>query len=138
MSALAPTTPKSSRRARRFGRRPRPTRWAAAAIALIAVLTVTLPIDIVVPGLAVGVVVGAIVIDVVVARRTRPEGSRTELPILALSVPIPFEVTMSVALARSCRVRQPVPPELGVVPDEQSGTVLRSELTGRHRGVHLL
>jgi uncharacterized protein (DUF58 family) len=102
------------------------------------VLTVTLPIGVLVPCLAVAVVAGAVLVDIVVARRLRPDGERTRLSTLALRVPVPYSVTASIALARSTRIRQPVPAELTLEPDERTGSELVGELTGRHRGVHQL
>jgi len=108
------------------------------ALVLVALATVTLPIGVVVPAVAVAVVCGCVVVDAAAAARRRPEGDRTHPPTLALRVPVDFAVSAAVPLARSVRVRQPVPPELAVDPDESTGGELAGSLTGRHRGVHQL
>ncbi len=111
---------------------------AAIAFGLIAVVTIAAPVGVVVPCVAVAIVAGAVIADIVVARRSRPVGHRSAVPTLALRVPVPLTASVSVPLARSTRVRQPFPPELSVEPDEQSSGVLDATLLGRHRGVHQL
>jgi uncharacterized protein (DUF58 family) len=123
---------------RRRGGGVRPTRWAALAIAGVALATVIFPIGVVVPGLVVAALAGSFVVDIVVARRIEPVATRTRTPTLALRVPAPYALEVSVDSARSTRVRQPAPPELAVAPDDAAGTGLAGELTGLHRGVHRL
>lgn len=117
----------------------RPTRWAAGCLALIALVTVVLPLGIVVPLLAVAALGGCVLVDLMVARAgAHPWGTRTPVPTLALRVPVPHELAAHVAAGRPERLRQPLPAELDLHPDEESGDRLRGELVGRHRGVHEL
>lgn len=132
----APAEPMTARR--QPGRGARPTRWAALLIGCIAVLTVVLPIGVLAPSLAVAAVAGCVAVDVVVSRHRRPAAARTAVPTLALSVPVPLEITAPVPFARSVRVRQPTPVELEVDPAESAGSRLSGRLTGVHRGVHSL
>lgn len=127
-----------ARRRRGSGGGPRPTRWAAAGIGLVALVTVLFPIGVVVPSLALTALAGMVAVDIVVAHRIRPDVTRTTTPTLALRVPVPFAVDVGVPTARSVRLRQPTPPELAVAPNDISGTGLAGELTGLHRGVHHL
>jgi uncharacterized protein (DUF58 family) len=122
----------------RRGYGARPTRWAAVGVALVAVATLAFPIGVVVPCLALAALIGIVLVDVVVASRLRPEGTRTTVPTLALRVPVPFAVSAPAPSARSARIRQPVPPELAVEPNETAGDELVGQLMGRHRGVHRL
>ncbi len=135
-AVVGPGSDRTTRRQRGGG--VRPTRWAAAAIALIAVATVVFPIGVVVPSLALAALAGMIVVDIVVTRRLRPEATRTTTPTLALRVPVPFALDVSVPASRSARLRQPAPPELAVAPNDVGGATLEGELTGLHRGVHRL
>jgi uncharacterized protein (DUF58 family) len=102
------------------------------------VATVIFPIGVVVPSLALAALAGMIVVDIVVTRRIRPRATRTTTPTLALRVPVPFALDVSVPTARSARLRQPTPPELAVAPNDVGGATLAGELTGLHRGVHRL
>ncbi len=107
-------------------------------MALVALATVMFPIGVVFPGLLLAALAGAVVVDIVAARRLRPQSTRSRIPALALQVPIPYALDVSVDAVRSARIRQPTPPELGLEPNEASGTKLDGELVGRHRGVHRL
>jgi uncharacterized protein (DUF58 family) len=102
------------------------------------VATVAFPIGVLVPTLAVVALAGAVVVDIVAASRIRPEGTRTRPPTLALLVPVPYTLAVSVTAAHSARLRQPVPTELAVEPSETGADHLVGQLMGRHRGVHLL
>ena len=123
---------------RPFWRGARPTRWAAAGFALIAVVTVTLPVGVLLPTLAAAAVAGCVVVDVVVATRARPAGRRSTVPTLAQRVPVPMSLSVELLATSSVRLRQPVPPEIAVQPDEQAGRALSGTIAGRHRGVHVL
>jgi uncharacterized protein (DUF58 family) len=124
-------------RSRRVGG-ARPTRAAAVAIALTALVTLILPIGVIVPCLLVAALAGIVVVDLVVAGRMRPEATRTKTPTLALRVAVPYALDVPVRSARSVRLRQPTPPELSVEPNDVAGSALEGELTGLHRGVHRL
>ena len=116
----------------------RPTRWAAVGVALVALATLILPIGVVLPVLALAALAGAVLVDIVVARRIQPEATRSKIPALALQVSVPFALDVSVPAVRSTRIRQPTPPELTVEPNDNGGTRLTGELLGNHRGVHRL
>ncbi len=115
-----------------------PSRWAAALVGVVALVTVALhlppPIVIVVVALAAGCVLA----DMAFAFQTRLSVERTELPALAREVAHPYSVSATVQGPRAVRMRQPVPPELLVQPSETHGVHLNAQLTGRHRGVHPL
>jgi uncharacterized protein (DUF58 family) len=107
-------------------------------VAVVAVATVAFPIGVVVPVLVVAALAGVVLVDLIVARRLRPETTRTRVPTLALRVPVAFGVTAAVASARSVRLRQPVPTELAVTPADVNGVEIEGTLIGLHRGVHEL
>jgi uncharacterized protein (DUF58 family) len=116
----------------------RPTRRAALVFGAVALATILVPVGVLFPVLAMGVVTGCVMVDLIAASRARPRATRTRPPSLALRVPVPFALGVDAPGARSTRLRQPVPPELGVVPSEAQGRELVGELVGRHRGVHVL
>jgi uncharacterized protein (DUF58 family) len=107
-------------------------------VGLVALATVMLPIGVVFPGLVLAALAGAVVVDIVAARRMHPESTSSTIPALALQVPVPYALDVSVPVIRSARIRQPTPPELGVDPNETTGTSLAGALVGNHRGVHRL
>ena len=102
----------------------RPTRWAAVGVALVALATLILPIGVVLPVLALAALAGAVLVDIVVARRIQPEATRSKIPALALQVSVPFALDVSVPAVRSTRIRQPTPPELTVEPNEAGSLLL--------------
>jgi uncharacterized protein (DUF58 family) len=116
----------------------RPTRRAAVVVGAVALATVLVPVGVVFPVLALGVVAGCVLVDLIAAARARPRATRTRPPALALGVPVPFALEVEVPGAGSTRLRQPVPAELGVAPSEVPSRELTGELVGRHRGVHVL
>ena len=116
----------------------RPSRWAAVLILAIAVATVALGLPVGVAIAALAVSLGCIGTDMVMARRCTPTIVRTDLPILARQVPVPFSVEATIERARPDRLRQPVPAELGALPSEARGNRLSATFVGRHRGVHTL
>jgi uncharacterized protein (DUF58 family) len=120
------------------GRGIRPTRWAAVGIGAIAVATLALPVGVVVPVVAVAAWAGVVLVDIVMAARSRPRGERTKPPTLALLVGTPYAMVAEAPTARSARLRQPLPPGLRLEPNEATGLELVGELTGLHRGVHRL
>lgn len=115
-----------------------PTRWVAAAIAVLAVLAITLSLPWSVVMAVVVALLGATAVDLVLARRQRPRLERTHLGVLARSHAVPFEAKVHVDRARSVRVRQPRPPELEVIPSEHKGTDLVGKIVGRNRGTFVL
>lgn len=132
----APTPPPPPTARPRGGLRP--TRRTAATIGLLALVTLLVPLGAVFPALVLVVVAGGVLVDLVVACRARPAGRRSAVPTLALRVPMPFEIEATTHPARAARLRQPVPAELEVRPDEVPGGDLVGHLVGRHRGVHAL
>ena len=116
----------------------RPTRWCAVLLAAVAVAGALLPLAPLVIVLAACGVVGLAVADAFVVRRQSPTADRTRPPVLARGARVPFEVAVTASGARSVRVRQPAPPELGVDPDRAQGATLHATLVARHRGIHVL
>ena len=116
----------------------RPSRWAAGLLATLAVATVALRLPPVVVVLLVAALVGCVGTDMVLARRARAVVERTELPTMARRASHRLQVNIGVDGARGTRIRQPVPPELRLASSERSGTALDAQLTGWHRGMHVL
>ena len=115
-----------------------PTRWCAGLLALVAVVGALVPVPPLAMVLAACVVVGLAAADAVFVRRQAPTAHSSTLPVLTRGAEVPFEVTATVAPARSVRIHQPVPPELGLVPQGAAGRVLEARLRARHRGTHVL
>ena len=109
---------------------PRPR--AALALAAVAATALVLPPPLVVT--AVLAVAAAVVVDALAARRP-PRVERRAPTILARGVPAPF--VLAVERGRNVRVRQPVPPDLALDPQEADGN-LTATLVGRRRGRHAL
>jgi uncharacterized protein (DUF58 family) len=117
----------------------RPTRRAAAGLAGLAILSAALPISWIFPVLLAVALAGCVGADWAVARRFTPRLVRTEVPTLALNVPIGFEAqARGVEQAQAARLRQPSPPEINVQPSTSAGTDLKGQLVGVHRGTHEL
>jgi uncharacterized protein (DUF58 family) len=117
----------------------RPTRLAAVLVALVAIASAALPLPVLVPFLLLGGIAGYLLADLVVARRRVLSLDRTRFSTLSLLVPVPFRAKVGgLSQARAVRVRQPVPPTLRVDPPWAAGEELEGELTGRHRGIHVL
>ncbi|MGO9027017.1 MAG: DUF58 domain-containing protein [Acidimicrobiales bacterium] len=127
-------TPAPSPRPARTG--VRPTRSAAGLLAVLTVATVALRLPPIADIALLAVGSGCVLADMVFAFRARLRVERSTLPTLARQVPHALTVAAEVDGARSVRIRQPVPPELAVVPSESAGAELVGELVGRHRGVH--
>ena len=114
-----------------------PTRRLAVLFGLIALMAVALQG---IWGIAValaGGVIGLVVVDMVALSRAHVGVERTQIPTLARGVDFGLHVRVSVSGGGSVRLRQPVPPELSLVPAEAPGD-LSGVLVGRHRGVHVL
>jgi len=114
-----------------------PTRRVALLLGVVAVLAVALEG---VWGLAAGlgaVVLGLTIADAVAVAGRRIDVERSAVPTVVRGVGVPFEAKISADGQGSIRLRQPVPPELSVVPSDSVGD-LEGELVGSHRGVHVL
>ncbi len=118
---------------------PCPTRLAALVVAVLAIASVALPVPVFVPFALLGAIAGCVLVDLWAARQRVVSLERTRPSTLSLLVAVPFRAAVNgLGQARAVRVRQPVPPTLSIEPPWASGAVLEGELTGRHRGVHLL
>ena len=118
----------------------RPTRLVALLVALVAIVSAALPLPVLVPFLLLAGIAGCVLVDLLAARRKVPSLDRTRLQTLSLLVPVPFRAVVGGlgGQARAVRVRQPVPPTLRVDPPWAAGADLEGELSGRHRGIHVL
>ena len=104
-----------------------------AAVAVVGAIVPVAPLIVV---LAACAVVGLTLADALALRRQHPRATRSRPAVLARGARVPLDVEATVPSARSVRVRQPVPPELGVEPGEAQGRHLHATLTARHRGTH--
>ena len=114
-----------------------PTRRAGALLGLLAVTAVALQGA---WGIAAGLaaaLAGLAIADAWAAARRRPEIVRPDVPTLARGAGVEFRIGVSGEGQGSLRLRQPVPPELGLTPQESRGE-MRSVLVGRHRGTHTI
>jgi uncharacterized protein (DUF58 family) len=117
----------------------RPTRLTALLIALGAGVSAALPLPVVVPLLLLGMIAGCVLVDFLAARGRELALDRTVPRTVSLQVPVPFSAGVGgLGQARAARVRQPCPPALLVEPGSAAGDRIEGELTGRHRGVHVL
>lgn len=114
-----------------------PTRRAAAPIGLLAVIAVALQGAWGIAAFLAAVVAGLTIADAAAAARRRPEVVRPRVPTLARGTGVEFHIRVSDEGQGSLRLRQPVPPELALSPQESRGD-LRSVLVGRNRGVHTI
>ncbi len=80
-------------------------------------------------------VIGLTIADAAAASRRRPVITRPRVPTLARGNPVGFHIGVSGEGSGTLRLRQPVPPELALVPQESRGE-LQAMLVGRNRGVH--
>ena len=115
-----------------------PTRRAAGILVLVALAAVVLPVSPTVALLAASCLVGVCAVDAWLVRRQRPSARVSEMGTVARSATVPLRVEVDIGTVAWCRVLQPAPPELEVVPAEATGTVLDADVVGRHRGVHTL
>jgi uncharacterized protein (DUF58 family) len=111
-----------------------PTPRAAAALAVVALLTVL--VGPLVGALLALALAGATLADAL-AVRGRPRIERRVAPVLARGVPTPLVVDAAPAGAGSVRIRQPLPPDLALEPREADGR-LDGTLTPLRRGRHTL
>src|SRR4051794_10760732 len=95
-----------------------PTPRAALALAVVALLAIVL--GPVVAGLLAAVLAGALLADARAARRS-PRTRRRVAQIVARGVPAALAVEAPGADGRRIRVRQPLPPELDIAPQEAGG-----------------
>jgi uncharacterized protein (DUF58 family) len=111
-----------------------PSLRAALAVVVIAAAGLVLPLPVV--ALALVALAAAVAVDL---RSTRePPVVRRELPrAAARGVPARAELTQLVALTGAVRLRQPVPPDVELDPDEAEER-LQGTLVARRRGRHLV
>jgi uncharacterized protein (DUF58 family) len=109
-----------------------PTPRTALAVALVALVPLVLPVPLALVVFAVLVV--AVVVDALFARQ-RPIVTRTAPGSLARGVPAPFSLE---AETPSVRVRQPLPPDLVLMPANEGEDGLDATLVARRRGRHPL
>ncbi|MGH8975880.1 MAG: DUF58 domain-containing protein, partial [Acidimicrobiia bacterium] len=103
--------------------------WLLAAVSLSALV---LPAGVVV---LLGLALVAVAVTDLVAVRAAPRVARSAPRVLARGVRSPL--TVEVEAPGPARVRQPVPPDLALVPSEADGR-LEATLLPRRRGRHLL
>jgi uncharacterized protein (DUF58 family) len=116
----------------------RPSSRTAWVIGAIALATIVLHLDPVVSIALCAIGVGCVAVDVAMAFRSPNRMSRTTLPVLARQVGHPCSIVTEITGGHAVRLRQPVPPELAMVPAESGEQLLSGELVGLHRGVHQL
>ena len=108
-----------------------PTRRAAALLGLLAVAAVALQGAWGIAAFLAAGVAGLTIADAAAAVRRRPEVVRPRVPTLARGAGVDFEIRVSDEGQGSLRMRQPVPPELALDPQESRGD-LRGVLVGRN------
>jgi uncharacterized protein (DUF58 family) len=117
----------------------RPTKRVAVLVGLVGIATIVFGGGVAFAASMVFVVVGAFAFDAVLAVRARLACERTNAATVPLLAATPLVVTVTTApTAPVRRLRQPLPPELTIEPDETAGTTLSATLRGRHRGEHAL
>jgi uncharacterized protein (DUF58 family) len=104
----------------------------------LAVATIVLHLPPAVVVVLAAVATGCVIADMAFAFRAHLLVARTQLPTLARQEAHTYSVHGEVQGIRSARTRQPVPPELVVEPSETVGVDLIAQMTGRHRGVHVI
>jgi uncharacterized protein (DUF58 family) len=114
-----------------------PTRRVAALFGLVALSAIALEGAWGVAVALAGGILGLVIVDALVLSRTHVKVTRTQVPTLARGVEFRFEERVSSTGRGSLRLRQPVPPELTLVPAEAPGDLV-GVLVGSHRGVHTL
>ncbi len=111
-----------------------PTPRAAAALGVIAISALVVPLGLVaLAALALAVATG---IDAWSVRKP-PTVSRALAPVLSRGVPVSLAIGARAPAARRLRVRQPAPPELLLEPAQGERTV-NAQLIARVRGRHVL
>ncbi len=111
-----------------------PAPRAAILLGVIAVATAVLGVAF--GALAALALAGATIADALAVRRA-PEVARRVAPVLARGVRSPLVVTVDAGDRGTVRVRQPVPPDLGLDPREADGG-LDATLTPLRRGRHTI
>ncbi len=114
-----------------------PTRRAGALLGLLAVLAVALQGAWGIAAFLAAGVLGLTVADAAAAVRRRPVVTRPEVPTLARGTGVEFRIGVSGGGQGSLLLRQPLPPELGLTPQQSRGD-LDGLLVGRHRGIHTI
>ena len=111
-----------------------PTLRTALAVAVLALAGLALPLTVVALGLV--ALAGALIVDLRAVRQ--PPAVRRELPrAAARGVPAAVEVAQLVSVPGKVRLRQPVPPDIELVPSETDER-LAATLVARRRGRHVL
>jgi uncharacterized protein (DUF58 family) len=111
-----------------------PTQRTALVVAVLAVAALALPWQLVVVALV--ALLGAVAADVYAVREA--PALRRNLPrVAARGVPASVELSRLVPVAGSVRLRQPVPPDVELVPSE-ADEALDATLVARRRGRHSL
>ena len=112
-----------------------PTGFAAALVALGALLAFALPLGPLLIALA--ALIGAFAIDA--SRIGTPPSVRREVPdLLSLGVPEPFLIEVEAPPGAGVRIRQARPGDVDIDPQEASGPRLEGRITARLRGRHEL
>ena len=111
-----------------------PTPRAAWLVGAAAVSALVVPVPVAL--LAIAAVVTAAAVDALAARGA-PAVVRTAPSILSRGVPSPLRLEVSEPAPGPVRIRQPVPPDLGLDPSEADER-LESVLVARRRGRHQL
>ena len=112
-----------------------PTPRAALALAAISLSLLVLPVPAAL--LAALALAAATAVDAWWARR-RPSVERRAPAVLARGVPAPFALEVAEDQAAAVRVRQPLPPDLGLEPASERDGGLEATLVARRRGRHPL
>lgn len=112
-----------------------PTGFAAALVAIGALLAFALPVAPLLIALA--ALLGAFAVDA--SRVRKPPTVRRQVPeLLSLGVPEPFRIEVSAPVGAGVRMRQARPGDLELDPQEASAPVLEGTITARRRGRHEL
>jgi uncharacterized protein (DUF58 family) len=111
-----------------------PTPRAAAALGVIALLSLILPLGLV--ALAAVALLVATLLDAWSVRGA-PAISRPLSPVLSRGVPVALRIEAREPAARRLRIRQPIPPQLSLLPNEGEGE-LDARLVAGVRGRHVL
>ena len=111
-----------------------PTGRAAAALAVISLTLLVLPVEL--PLLAALALVVATVVDARWARQV-PSVERSAPATLARGVPAPYDLRV-IGGAAAVQLRQPLPPDLRLEPASEARGGLDGRLVARRRGRHAL
>ena len=112
-----------------------PTPRLAVALAAISVAAIALPLWIC--GVAALILVGAGLADACYVRK-RPDAQLTLPKLIARGVPADFALTLGALPAgATARVRQPLPPDVGLTPSTGAGDLI-GHIVAKRRGRHVL